>query len=863
MTETETTGFVEEPLDNIPEVLKDEKSWVPWRLEKRNGKHTKVLYQIDHERASSTDPDTWTTFESVVNACRQDDFFDGIGFVLHEGNPYCGADLDDVTEEQASRWINQFDSYTERSPSGNGFHIICKAEVPKGTNRVEGELYSSGRFFTMTGDVVRDTHVREAQDAADEFYKFLRRGDDLPREQAPSTSPTLTDGEVISLAENAKHGADFKAVYQGGGQFKSPSERDLSLANRLAFWTQDEAQIERIMRGSSCAREKWDKHRTYLRDTIGKAMGGLSETYTLEGEKVSVTVDGRKVNESAGDVISVSFGRRGGAAPPQGFHLTELGNAERFIAQHGENVRYCKPWEKWLVYTGSRWERDETMLVNRLAKETVRSIYAEAAVTETEEGRKALAKHAAKSESAAAIKAMLELARHEVPVLPDEMDAHPHLINTLNGTVDLKSGELREPRREDLLTKMAGAKYRPGAEAPTWEAFLERALPSADLRGFVHRASGYSATGDTSEQCILINHGAGANGKSTFQETVAAALGDYATRTPTDMLMARRFNGVPNDVARLKGARFVAASETEEGRRLDEARIKDLTGQDTISARYMRGEWFDFQPTHKLWLSTNHKPEIRGTDNAIWRRIRLISWDVTIPPAEQDRKLPEKLRNELEGVLAWVVAGCVEWQREGLRAPEEVRRATGEYRAEMDVLAAFLREECATLEGESTAATSLYEAYKEWCGETGERQEKQRKFGERLKERGYEKQRITSGANKGKYEYLNIALIRGAAKITVDGEPLEQRNRSGEQSFTRHPGAKNTSKTLGSATEDALPSEQSEPKNGISTGEIDYHEVMSEKGSLRSLRSPLPAEAEEDDFSGLQDLFDSDKRGEE
>ena len=584
----------------------------------------------------------------------------------------------------------------------------------------------------------------------------------------------------------------------------------------------------------------------------------------LEADELGKIAESVSQYEPAGDVISVSFGKHGGGgSPPERFHLTEMGNAERFIAQHGESVRYCKPWEKWLVYTGIRWERDEIMLVNRLAKETVRSIYREAANAETEEGRKALAKHAAKSESAAAIKAMLELARHEVPVLPDELDAHSHLINALNGTVDLKSGELRKPRREDLLTKLAGAEYHPGAEAPTWEAFLERALPSAELRGFVHRASGYSATGDTSEQCILINHGAGANGKSTFQETLASALGDYATRTPTDMLMARRFNGVPNDVARLKGARFVAASETEEGRRLDEARIKDLTGQDTVSARYMRGEWFDFKPTHKLWLSTNHKPEIRGTDNAIWRRIRLISWGVTIPPAEQDRKLPEKLRTELNGVLAWAVAGCLHWQREGLRAPEEVRRATGEYRAEMDVLAAFLREECAAVEGESTAATVLYEAYREWCGETGERPEKQRKFGERLKERGYEKQRITSGTNKGKYEYLDIALIRGPVRVRVSGEPLGQPGEAGGRSFTQHSTVENTSKSRENVAGNGRAGEQSEPKTGISTGEIESHGIMSEKGSLRSLRSPLPSETEEEDFSELQDLFDTDERSEE
>jgi hypothetical protein len=269
----------------LPDELKTDSSWVLWKREERGRKPTKVLYQVNRVQASSTDPKTWTTFERAVEACQEDDFFDGIGFVFHPGNPYCGADIDNVTEEQARRWIERFNSYTERSPSGNGFHIICKAEVPKGTNRAEGELYSSGRFFTMTGNVVHDVPIREAQGAADEFYKYLRRHDPDPVERAPTSVLALTDTEIVRLAENAKNGDEFSLVYRGGGQFKSGSERDLSLASRLAFWTQEEAQIERIMRGSGCAREKWDKHRTYLRDTITKAISGLTETYKPPGEK--------------------------------------------------------------------------------------------------------------------------------------------------------------------------------------------------------------------------------------------------------------------------------------------------------------------------------------------------------------------------------------------------------------------------------------------------------------------------------------------------------------------------------------------------------------------------------------------------
>lgn len=456
--------------------------------------------------------------------------------------------------------------------------------------------------------------------------------------------------------------------------------------------------------------------------------------------------------------VDIDGNGRGTTQPAGGYNLTDLGNARRLVHRHGRNLRYCWLWRKWLVWDGKRWVKDDTGEVYRLAKETVSSIYQEAAAAPNDEARKELGKHATRSEAGARIKEMVDLARSDVPVMPDELDASPDLLNTESGTIDLHTGELREHRREDLITKIAPTTYRPDAEAPTWEAFLERVLPGEDLRAFVQRAVGYSATGDTSEQCMFINHGGGANGKSTFQEAIAAALGDYAMRAPTEMLLAKRSDGVPNDVARLKGARFVSASETEEGRRLAESRIKDLTGQDTITARFMKAEWFDFAPTHKLWLSTNHKPEIRGTDAAIWRRIRLVPWAVTIPPAEQDKKLPIALRHELAGILAWVVRGCLQWRREGLQAPDEVRKATGEYRAEMDVLAGFLVECCELDTGHWEYAKDLYECYKRWCDENGERPEPQRKFGGRLGERGFQRDR---GGSRGAGIWRGVRLTEG------------------------------------------------------------------------------------------------------
>jgi putative DNA primase/helicase len=625
--------------------------------------------------------------------------------------------------------------------------------------------------------------------------------------QAAGPPPDLADDEVLEFCRKAKNAAKFLDLYEAGDTSLyggDESRADLALMSMLAFYTQDPTQLEGLFDDSALGlRPKWKNRPDYRRRTIDKALKDLRETYTPRRHKQPST------NPAGGSAPPGPNGH-GGGHPPERFNLTDLGNAERFVARHGRDVRYCYPWAKWLVWTGARWERDEAGKVHRLAKETVRSIYGEAAAAEDEDRRKALAQHATRSEAESKIRAMLELAKSEVPVSPDELDADPWLLNAPNGTVDLRTGELRAHRREDLLTKMVGTDYDPEAPAAAWGAFLERVLPGEDLRTYVQRSVGNSATGDTSEQVMFINHGVGANGKSTFQEVVSATLGDYAMRTPTETLLAKRVGGVPNDVARLKGARFVAASETEEGRRLAESLVKDLTGQDTISARYMRAEWFDFKPTHKLWLSTNHKPEIRGTDNAIWRRIRLIPWSVTIPPAQRDHKLSEKLCAELPGILAWIVQGCLAWRREGLRAPNEVRQATREYKAEMDLLAGFLDDCCVVHRNAEVGATDLYNAYKGWAETSGERVETQRKFGTRLAERGFAKEKIG-----GLVRWFGIGLPSNGP----EPGPSRSNDSSGE-----------TSSFAGKRSSETGPLGPSGPKNTINPKKNSPRGVMRKKG---------------------------------
>ena len=439
-------------------------------------------------------------------------------------------------------------------------------------------------------------------------------------------------------------------------------------------------------------------------------------------------------------------------------NLTDLGNARRLAALHGDNIRYCYTWGKWLIWHGTHWEIDNTGEIERLAKQTVAEMYAQAAALEDDTQRKQLARWALASESRSRIEAMIALAESEPGIAIDHtvLNKDPYLFNVINGTIDLRTGELREHRREDLITKLSPVPYYPEARSLLWEAFLYRIMDGNEaLIRFLQKAVGYSLTGIITDQCLFFMYGTGANGKSTFTETILAMMGDYGQKAPTEMLIARNNTSIPNDVARLVGARFVVAAEVEEGRRLNESVVKDLTGGDRLVARFLHREFFEFDPTHKLWMYGNHKPIVRGTDNGIWRRIRLIPFTVSIPPAEQDTKLREKLRDELPGVLAWAVQGCLRWQEEGLQPPLEVAAATDSYRSEMDVLQAFIQDRCILGEAYRTRASDLYKSYTEWCKENGENPISGTRFSFVMRERGFDRERSSS---TGHMIYIGIGL---------------------------------------------------------------------------------------------------------
>lgn len=590
----------------------------------------------------------------------------------------------------------------------------------------------------------------------------------------PQTPPpgSADDDELIRRALNARPSA--AAAFDGGVTFADlwnentdalaqrwpgkthaydGSAADLALANGLIFWTGGDCERTLyMMKRSGLANrdpDKWDRS-DYLQRTILKALAGWEPTEPTGAGADTVTARG-------------------------GFRLTDLGNAERFEALHGQEVRFC-PGQGWLEWKQGRWKRDETGdRVRQRAAATARAIWNETKAADNDDARKRIASHAAKSEGAQRVEAMLKLSCGRPGILAehDTFDADPLLLNVKNGTVDLRDGTLKPHDPANMITKLAPFNYDPDAQAPTWDRFLADIIPDPDVRDYLQRAVGYSATGGVEEQVLFFLHGGGQNGKSTFIETISLVMGDYSGPAPRDLLMVSHNANRELQATALHGRRLIVSQESEENRRLDEATVKALTGGDRIQARPLYQVYFDFAPTHKLWLSSNHKPRIKGTDFAIWRRVKLIPFDVQIADDKKDGTLKGKLKKEGPGILRWIVDGARAWQQRRLDEPEAVKGAIAEYRDAEDLFAQWMEECCTCSPGAWEPSAMLYHSFRSWCESHGERSVmKQNAFGMRLKKEGYLSTHTREGAI---WRGLSLASSprcgQGAAWSETDSTP--------------------------------------------------------------------------------------------
>ncbi|MEX2214007.1 MAG: phage/plasmid primase, P4 family [Phycisphaeraceae bacterium] len=703
----------------IPAELRALPRWVLWRWQQRKNKRTKVPFQASGAPAKSTDPATWTTFESALSAFDAGGF-DGIGFALGDG--IAGIDLDSAIDEAgilhpwAREIVNRIKSYTEVSPSGRGLHIIVRAQLPAGRRRKSNvEMYDAGRYFCMTGKPLPGT-VDRVEHRGDELHELHRTmfGQTTQRSSSHVAPPangsprrTIADADRLIIETLCEGDAKTTRLWAGdvSDYGNDRSRADLALCNRLIDAADgDRVVMDQLFRQSGLMRPKWNENRggkTYGQLTIDKALAGRNG----------------HAHETPQDHAD---------------HLSDIGNAARFAHSNRNRLRFLYGPDRWLVWDDTRWKPDDDGTVVRMGKQCVLSIYDEAKQAD-EQQRERIVKHALRSERRDRIAAMIDLARPELAAQPDAMDADPFLFNVMNGTIDLRTGALRPHSPDDRITKLAPVAFDAGASAPLFTAFLHRTFAGdADLIAYVQRVLGMALTSDVREQHLWIFLGDGANGKSTLLDSVCNLMGDYSAQAPPTLFSASKQREHATELADLMGRRLIVGCETEDGAGLRLQLVKQLTGNARIKARFMRQDYFEFQRTHKLILMTNNRPVVSEDSEAVWRRIRLVPFNVVIPEAERDAQLLGKLQSEAPGILNWLVAGCLQWQRAGLQEPPAVVGATREYRSSADNVAAFVNEQCILDATAWTASADLMESYEDWCEARKERAMSSRAFHGRL-----------------------------------------------------------------------------------------------------------------------------------
>jgi len=551
----------------------------------------------------------------------------------------------------------------------------------------------------------------------------------------PEVVAAVATGDTVYIAEGEKdcdaiHAAGGVATCNSGGAGKWHDEfaRYFEGAHVVIVRDKDEPGIE------------------HARDVFASLRDCVDSLKVVEARAGKDAADHLAAGFAIEEAVEVEVGPQDKTTE----HLTDLGNTRRFGALHGRDIRYCHPERTWYVWDGRRWQRDETAEIERLGKEVPAAIYQEAAAASSER-REALAKWALRSESRDRLRAMLDLAASEpgIPVRPEDFDCEPDVLNVLNGTLELRTQQLRPHRREDLLTKLAPVEWNPEARSELWESTLYRALPDVDVRRFCQKGAGATALGTSSADIVILIHGLTRAMKGTIQGGIAATMGDYAATAALDDFAERdRAGGARPEIVKLRGVRMVSVYETSRRLRLSASLIKTLSGSDPITARDLYARPITYLPQFVLWISTNHRPHVPEDDDALWERLREIPFVVQIPEGERDPRVRAELSDPKASgaaILAWIVEGCRLFLEEGLLAPEVVRSATSDYRSEMNPLAVFAEDRLVFGDARWVRAGDLREAYEIWAKNETARTVGAKRMGEALRAMGCIPERRNTG----------------------------------------------------------------------------------------------------------------------
>jgi len=727
----------------IPKTLLDLPHWVAY------GPGKAPINVKTGAGADSTNMDSGTDHDSVV--AYEVDNFDtvlGKGFILGDG--IVGIDIDGAIDDAGNLRADAAEilammqpCYAEISPSKKGIHILglgtkiavrCKRGLDESKML---EIYDKDRYFTFTDDALPGS-TADLTDLTGRLgllcEKYFPGKASKVKEVAPISEEEIwTDEAVLAAARGAKNAFAFEDLWDGKfDNYPSQSEADASLLERLLFFNgKNLAQAERMFRESGLYRDKWDTA-DYRERTFKLVLGRMTDC-------------------------------RHKPRP-----LTEVGVAERLADQCGDQLRFCQTWSKWLLWGSDRHTVDKAKKVQSLTVKLMRTIESEVSTMKFEDDKQKAkvaaiyGKFAKSLERNVSISNVVKQAERLMSVNAEDLDSDPWLFNVQNGTLNLKTGKLQPHDPDDLITKISPAVFDPKATCPMFDEFLRTVLcGEAELVSFIKQAIGMTLSGSVREQCFFVLYGLGDNGKSVLLNIIRALMGDYGKTAPPNVFLEKSHgDGIPNDLADLAGTRYVADVETKERSHFNEQRIKAVTGGEPVKARFLHNEFFEFIPQLTLWIAGNHKPTITGTDKGMWRRMRMIGFNASIP---DEKKIPDLdkviVEKELSGILNFALAGCLEWLAAGkLITPPQVLITTEDYRKEMDILGCFIDECCDVGEDYSVLKEDLYQTYRRWAIAAGYQHPLAKvPFGTKMKDRRlyFERKRSDMG---GKWFWSGLQL---------------------------------------------------------------------------------------------------------
>jgi putative DNA primase/helicase len=624
----------------------------------------------------------------------------------------------------------------------------------------------SGHRYTWLSDP-----ERPLEPAPEWLLAAIRQHISTPPPAASSDSPVPSSGPSHGGGDAYAEAALRRELDRLGS---APDGQRNDALNRAAF------SLGTLIQANKLDRSRVEAELEHAARVAGLEEGEIRRTIRsgIDAGIRKATASPRQIDPPRAPSAPTPAGQRPQLADLNRYNRSDVGNAECLALMHANKLRYCHTRRRWLRWNSAHWELDETGEAQRTMIDIARSRYRAAEHIDSLEERKAAARWAIASESSGKIEAALRVAAWSSPPFASNIDLYDSdawLAATHSNTLNLRTATTRPARPDDYITMALGAAFDQAARCPRWERFMQEITGGNDeLASYMQRAVGYSLTGDTTEQVLFLCHGGGANGKSVFLDVITWLLGDYAANVSFDTFDASRRSEATNDLAALKGKRFVSVVETKEDQRLDEARVKSVTGQDLITCRFLYGEFFSYRPMFKVWMAMNHLPRIIGTDRGIWRRIRVIPFTQNFE-GQQDKRLRETLLGELPGILNWALAGLRAWLADGLGTCPQVDTATRHYQHDSDQVGRWI-DECCVIEPEATMNTKEgYKNYADWCDENNERTLSQNLWARRMREKGHERKK--EGYSR---LYLGIGLqldiSHGAHGGIFRDSPCENKN---------------------------------------------------------------------------------------